>query len=55
MWTRSILALLVLIGASILDPSLPGILNYGSIVVGILSHITVVQRLHYTYQHTRGR
>ena len=47
--------LLVLIGASILDPSLPGILNYGSIVVGILSHITVAQRLHYTYQHTRGR
>lgn len=46
--------LLVLIGASILDPSLPGILNYGSILVGILSHITVAQRLHYTYRHTRG-
>lgn len=45
--------LLVLISASILDPSLPGILNYGSIVVGILSHITVAQRLQYTYQHTR--
>jgi phosphatidylglycerophosphate synthase len=46
--------LLVLISASILEPSLPGILNYGSIVVGILSHITVAQRLQYTYQHTRG-
>ena len=46
--------LLVLIGASILEPSLPGLLNYGSIIVGFLSHITVAQRLQYTYQHTRG-
>jgi CDP-diacylglycerol--glycerol-3-phosphate 3-phosphatidyltransferase/archaetidylinositol phosphate synthase len=46
--------LLILIGASILDPSIPGILNYGSILVGILSHITVAQRLQYTYQHARG-
>jgi CDP-diacylglycerol--glycerol-3-phosphate 3-phosphatidyltransferase/archaetidylinositol phosphate synthase len=46
--------LLVLIGASIIDPIVPGVLNYGIIVVGILSHITVAQRLHFTYQQIRG-
>ena len=46
--------LLVLIGASIIDPIVPGVLNYGIIVVGILSHITVAQRLHFTYQQIQG-
>lgn len=46
--------LLILISASLIEPSVPGLLNYGVIVVGILSHITVAQRLHYTYRHTRG-
>jgi phosphatidylglycerophosphate synthase len=46
--------LLILISASIMDPVIPGILNYGIIAVGILSHLTVAQRLYFTYQQTQG-
>ncbi len=46
--------LLLLIGGSLLSPFLPEALHYSVILVGILSHITVVQRLHYTWVQTGG-
>lgn len=46
--------LLILIGGSFLAPFLLEALHYAVIFVGILSHITVVQRLHYTWIQTGG-
>jgi CDP-diacylglycerol--glycerol-3-phosphate 3-phosphatidyltransferase/archaetidylinositol phosphate synthase len=49
--------LLIIIGASIITPLLPTIqiLNYAMILVGILSSITVIQRLDYTWKESRGK
>ena len=48
--------LLIIIIGSILDPLLPSIktLNYAVLLVGVLSHITVIQRLSYTWKQTGG-
>ena len=46
--------LLLLIGGSLLSPFFPEALDYAVILVGILSHITVAQRLHYTWVQTGG-
>jgi len=46
--------LLLLIGGSLLLPFFPGALDYAVIIVGVLSHITVAQRLHYTWIKTGG-
>jgi len=46
--------LLILIGGSLLVPLLFEALHYAVIFVGILSHITVIQRLHYTWIQTGG-
>jgi CDP-diacylglycerol--glycerol-3-phosphate 3-phosphatidyltransferase/archaetidylinositol phosphate synthase len=45
--------ILLLIG-SLIQPFFPLGLMIAVIIVGILSHITVVQRLHYTFKNTRG-
>jgi phosphatidylglycerophosphate synthase len=49
--------LIIIIGASIITPLLPSIqiLNYAMILVGILSSITVIQRLDYTWKESRGK
>jgi len=49
--------LLIVIGASVATPWLPNIkiLNYAMILIGILSSITVVQRLAYTWKETGGK
>lgn len=47
--------LLIMIGASLLIPIYSQILNYSVILVGILSSITVVQRLAYTWKETGGK
>jgi len=44
--------LLILLIGSFLQPLVTGSLMVAVVVVGILSHATVVQRLHYTYKHT---
>ena len=44
--------LLLLIGGSVLAEVFSEALNYALILVGILSNITVVQRLHYTWTQT---
>ena len=46
--------LLLLLG-SFLQPFLTIALTVAVIVVGVLSHVTVVQRLQYTFKQTRGR
>jgi len=46
--------LLLIIGGSLLSPIFSQALNYAIIIVGILSHITVLQRLHYTWVQTGG-
>ena len=46
--------LIILLIGSVLQPFVPIALIVSVIVVGILSHITVIQRLHYTYNETRG-
>jgi len=46
--------LLLLISGSILTIVFPEALYYTTLLVGILSHITVVQRLHYTFVQTGG-
>jgi phosphatidylglycerophosphate synthase len=46
--------ILLLIG-SVLEPYFSMALTYCAIAVGLLSHVTVVQRLHYTFKQTRGR
>lgn len=47
--------LLLLIGGSLSVPFFPEALNYSVILAGILSHITVVQRLHYTWTQIGGK
>ena len=46
--------LLLIIGGSLLLFVYSQSLNYAIIIVGILSHITVFQRLHYTWVQTGG-
>lgn len=46
--------LLLIIGGSLLLLVFSQALNYAIIIVGILSHITVLQRLHYTWVQTGG-
>ena len=46
--------LLLIIGGSLLLLVFSQALNYAIIIVGILSHITVLQRLHYTWIQTGG-
>ena len=45
--------ILLLIG-SFLEPLLPLALPICVVVVGVLSHVTVIQRLRYTFNQTRG-
>jgi phosphatidylglycerophosphate synthase len=45
--------ILLLIG-SFLEPLLPLALPICVVIVGVLSHVTVVQRLRYTFNQTRG-
>ncbi len=45
--------ILLLIG-SLLQPFVGVALTLAVVVVGVVSHVTVVQRLHYTLKHTRG-
>ena len=47
--------LLLLIGSSVLTAVWGDALTYGVILVGVLSHLTVIQRLHYTWTQTGGR
>lgn len=47
--------LLLIIGGSLLLFMFSQSLNYAIIIVGILSHITVLQRLHYTWVQTGGK
>lgn len=46
--------LIILLVGSILQPIIASALMFSIIVVGILSHVTVIQRLHYTYRETGG-
>jgi phosphatidylglycerophosphate synthase len=46
--------LLLLIGGSLITPFYQPILEYVVLLVGVLSHITVLQRLHYTWLQTGG-
>ena len=46
--------LLLLIGGSIALTYSPSALNYAALAVGILSHVTVVQRLRFTWIQTGG-
>lgn len=45
--------LIILLIGSVLQPFVTGALMVAVIVVGVLSHITVVQRLHHTFKETR--
>jgi phosphatidylglycerophosphate synthase len=47
--------LIILLVGSFLQPFVAGSLMVAVIVVGVLSHVTVIQRLHYTYKETRKR
>lgn len=47
--------LLLLILGSILVTVFSEALNYAVILIGVLSHITVIQRLHYTWAQTGGQ
>ena len=47
--------LLLLIGGSLLHGYVGGALNYAVILVGVLSHLTVAQRLHHTWKQTGGK
>jgi CDP-diacylglycerol--glycerol-3-phosphate 3-phosphatidyltransferase/archaetidylinositol phosphate synthase len=46
--------LLILIGGSLISLFYRPILGYAVLLVGVLSHITVLQRLHYTWLQTGG-
>ncbi len=46
--------LLLLLAGSLLQPILPVALSASVVIVAIISHVTVVQRLVYTYRQTRG-
>jgi len=45
--------ILLLIG-SVLQPLFSAALFFAVVIVGILSHITVAQRLHFTFENTKG-
>ena len=47
--------LLILLVGSILQPLIGYALMFSIILTGILSHVTVIQRLQYTYHETRRR
>jgi len=47
--------LVILLIGSILQPFVAGSLMVAVIVVGTLSHATVIQRLHYTFKETRRK
>jgi len=47
--------IILLVIGSFLQPFFGLAVSLSVLVVGILSHITVVQRLHFTLTHTRGR
>jgi len=47
--------LIILIGGSLLHGYVGEALNYAVILVGVLSHLTVAQRLHYTWTQTGGK
>ncbi len=47
--------LMILIGGSLLHGYVGEALNYAVILVGVLSHLTVAQRLHYTWTQTGGK
>ena len=47
--------LIILLIGSILQPFVMGSLMVAVIVVGTLSHATVIQRLHYTFKETRKK
>lgn len=47
--------LIILLIGSVLQPFVTGSLMVAVIVVGVLSHVTVIQRLHYTYRETRKK
>jgi len=47
--------LILLIGGSILTTVWGDALTYSVVLVGVLSHLTVIQRLHYTWTQTGGR
>ncbi len=47
--------LLLLIGGSLLHGVVADALLYAVLLVGVLSHVTVIQRLHYTWTQTGGR
>lgn len=47
--------LIILIGGSLLHGYVGDALNYAVILVGVLSHLTVAQRLHYTWTQTGGK
>ena len=46
--------LIILIGGSLIQGYVGEALNYAVIIVGVLSHITMAQRLHYTWTQTGG-
>ena len=46
--------LLLIVGGSLISPFYPSILWYAVLLVGVLSHVTVLQRLHYTWLQTGG-
>lgn len=46
--------LLLLLLGSLLQPLAPLALTVCVLIVGLLSHVTVVQRLHYTFKHATG-
>jgi phosphatidylglycerophosphate synthase len=46
--------LILLLAGSILQSIFPLALPICVLIVGILSHVTVIQRLHYTFNQTRG-
>ncbi len=46
--------LIILIGGSLIHGYVGEALNYAVIIVGVLSHITMAQRLHYTWTQIKG-
>lgn len=46
--------MILLLAGSLLQPFFSIALAVSAIVIGLLSHVTVVQRLHYTFTQTRG-
>lgn len=46
--------IIILLLGSLLQPFAGVALTFAVVAVGVVSHVTVVQRLHYTLKHTRG-